>query len=92
MRLERKSMTKVTANAPNKAAAKTAAKPATDKVPIYKPPPNISMTHATPRPAPLLIPRMEESASGLRNITCSMSPQTDSTQPVRRAVRACGKR
>lgn len=59
---------------------------------LYKPPPNNSITQATPNPAPLLMPRIEASASGLRNIACNIRPHTDNTLPVSNAVRACGKR
>lgn len=54
--------------------------------------PNNSITQATPNPAPLLMPRIEASASGLRNIACNIRPHTDNTLPVSNAVRACGKR
>ena len=64
--VEKKKMSAMTAIAPMKAAISTAAKPLTCKEPMESPPPNNSMTKATPSPAPLLIPKTEGPASGLR--------------------------
>ena len=55
-------------------------------------PPSNSMTSATPKPAPLLMPKMLGPASGLRKAVCSMSPLTASAPPAKSAVTACGRR
>ena len=55
-------------------------------------PPPASMTRATPTLEPELIPRMDESARGLLNTVCSISPEADKAAPQSRAVRVCGKR
>lgn len=51
-----------------------------------------SMTKATPKLAPELIPSMEGSAKGLLNVVCNISPDAASAIPQRRAVMACGRR
>lgn len=45
---------------------------------------------ATPRPAPLLMPSMDGSASGFLNKVCIKSPDTDKAAPAKSAVMACG--
>ena len=55
-------------------------------------PPPRSMTMATPRLAPELIPRMEGPANGLLKAVWSMSPAPAKAAPHKRAVRACGTR
>ena len=55
-------------------------------------PPKNSMTTATHRLAPELIPNIEGPARGLRNEVWRSSPQTDNAPPERNAVRACGNR
>lgn len=64
--LERLNISKVTVVAPMNAAARTVAKPPMESMPTLTLPPYNSMTKATPSPAPLLMPRMDGSASGLR--------------------------
>ena len=54
------------------------------KIPVSK------MVMATPKPAPLLIPNMEGSASGFLNKVCIRSPATDKAAPANNAVIACG--
>ena len=61
-------------------------------VPAAMLPPPASMTRATPTLEPELIPRMDESAKGLLNTVCSISPEADRAAPQSRAVMACGKR
>lgn len=82
-----------TAAAPRKAPTTTvidADKLNPDVLPMN--PPNSNITTATPRLDPALIPRMPESAKGLRNAVCSKSPDTAIPIPVNKAVTACGYR
>ena len=51
-----------------------------------------NVIRATASEAPELIPRMEGSASGLRNKVCIIRPHTPSAPPATRAVMASGKR
>ena len=51
-----------------------------------------STTKATPRLAPLEIPKMDGSAKGLRNKVCISKPDTESPMPASKAVTACGNR
>ena len=90
--VEKKKMTAVTSMAPAKAATNTATKPDTLTEPAEKLPPRNSMTRATPRPAPLLMPKMPGPANGLRKAVCSMSPLTASAPPASVAVSVCGSR
>ena len=89
---EKKKMTSMTAMAPRKAAVSTAMNPDRATVPAVMLPPSSSMTRATPSPAPLLMPKMPGSASGLRNAVCSISPLAASAPPASTAVTACGRR
>ena len=90
--VEKKKMTVVTAMAPTKAAMMTATKPVSCSEPSESEPPRSSMTSATPTPAPLEMPKMEGSASGLRKAVCSSRPLAASEAPQSRAVMACGRR
>ena len=90
--VEKKKMTAITAMAPMKAASRMAAKPLTLTEPMERPPPRKSMTRATPRPAPLLMPKMLGPARGLRKAVCSIRPLTASEAPQKTAVMACGRR
>lgn len=67
-------------------------KPLTEYRLVETLPPNNSMTSATPRPAPLVMPKMDGPASGLRKAVCSNKPLTASALPLSSAVSACGKR
>lgn len=49
-------------------------------------PPPASITSATPKLAPELIPKMEESANGLLNTVCNISPEADKAAPQSKAV------
>ena len=89
---ERPKMTAVTSMAPAKAANKTAMKPVKVTPPAVRLPPMANMTRATPRPAPLLIPKTSGPASGFRKAVWSMSPLTAMAPPPNRAVRAWGRR
>ena len=55
-------------------------------------PPPKSMTMATPKLAPELMPRMEGPANGLLKAVCSMSPEPASAAPHSKAVKAWGIR
>ena len=54
--------------------------------------PKKSITKATPRFAPSLIPRIDGPASGFLKSVCSNKPLTASDAPANSAVIACGKR
>ena len=78
--------------APTKAARVT---PRLDHIPIVESaePPKIpvsNMVIATPKPAPLLIPSIEGSASGFLNRVCIKRPEMESAAPANMAVTACG--
>ncbi len=64
--LAKKRIRPITAMAPAKAAASTAMKPDSDTLPAVMLPPSSSMTNATPRLAPLLMPKTLGPARGLR--------------------------
>ena len=49
-----------------------------------------NITTPTPKLAPLLIPNIDGSASGLRNNVCINNPATDNAAPANKAVIACG--
>ena len=51
-----------------------------------------SMTKATPRLAPELMPKMEGSARGLLKVVCNISPDEANAIPQSKAVTACGRR
>ena len=90
--LEKKKMTAITAIAPTKAAKRMATKPETLTEPAEILPPKSNITSATPKPAPLLIPKILGPAKGLRKAVCSISPLTASAPPQSIAVMACGSR
>ena len=91
-RVEKKKITAITAMAPMNAARRIAAKPLMLTEPTEKPPPSMSITKATPSPAPLLIPKTLGPANGLRKAVCNISPLTASAAPQSIAVMACGSR
>ena len=90
--VEHSSSTAITAMAPAKAANNVAMKPLMVRLPADNAPPTWSITRATPRLAPLLMPKMEGPASGLRNAVCNSSPLAANAPPQRQAVMACGNR
>ena len=90
--VEKKKITAITAIAPMKAANRMAAKPLMLTEPTESPPPRNSITSATPRPAPLLIPNTLGPAKGLRKAVCSIRPLTAKAAPQSIAVMACGRR
>ena len=82
----------ITIAAPMNAAIITAKKPLTEISPAVILPPRSNITSATPRLAPLLIPKIDGPASGFLNAVCSNRPLTASAPPHKTAVMACGKR
>ena len=91
-RVEKKKISAMTVMAPTKAAARMATKPERLTEPAEMLPPRSNITKATPRPAPLLMPKMLGPAKGLRNAVCSISPLTANAPPQRMAVMAWGNR
>ena len=57
-------------------------------VPADMLPPKNSITNATPRLAPELMPRIDGPASGFLKAVCNISPQTASAPPQSNAVKA----
>ena len=51
-------------------------------------PPKNSITNATPRLAPELVPKIDGPASGFLKAVCNISPQTASAPPQNNAVKA----
>ena len=90
--VEKKKISAITNMAPTKAAARMATNPERLTEPAEILPPRSNITRATPRPAPLLIPKILGPASGLRKAVCSISPLTASAPPQSVAVMACGNR
>ena len=86
----------MTSMEPIKAAMIMASTPATcmsaPSMVVPTTPPIASMTSATPRDAPLVMPRMEGPANGFRKTVCSMSPLAANEAPHSKAVTACGRR
>ena len=64
--VEKSQISAITPMAPANAPAITAIKPDTDHAPAVMVPPEASITSATPKPAPLLMPKIDGSARGLR--------------------------
>ena len=91
-RVEKNRMIPMTVIEPMKAPIMTEMKPDRVNVPAVMVPAPASMTRATPRLAPELIPSMEGAASGLLNVVCSISPDAASAIPQSKAVTACGRR
>lgn len=91
-RVEKSSMRVVTVSAPMSAAVSTAANPIAERVATERLPPRTSITVATPRAAPDVIPNMSGPASGLRKVVCRSSPLAESAAPARSAVSAWGSR
>ena len=90
--VDRNRMNAIMANAPVMAPAITDRNPPKFTVDTAMPPPIPSITSAAPRLEPALIPSMEESARGLLNTVCNISPDTASAAPVSIAVVVCGTR
>ena len=86
--LEKNTITPRMAQAPAIAPATVAMYP--PKEPTV--PPKASITRATPRLAPSLIPRMDGPARGLWKRVCSSRPLTARAAPASRAVAAWGRR
>ena len=75
-----------TATAPKNAPNMTEKNPESVNTPVAMVPPPASITSATPKLAPELIPKMEESANGLLNTVCNISPEADKAAPQSKAV------
>ena len=91
--VERKRMSVVTAIAPMNAAANIATCPPRGRLAAPRtPPPKGSMTKATAKPAPLLMPNTSGPARGLTKAVCSISPLAAREVPANKAATACGKR
>ena len=82
----------MTADEPHKAPDITAIKPFRVRMSVDTLPLKSSITIATPKLAPLLMPKMEGPASGLLNDVCSINPDTASDAPHNMAVMAAGMR
>ena len=83
-------MSVVTAMAPMNAAANIATCPPRGR--LAAPPPKGSMTKATAKPAPLLMPNTSGPARGLAKAVCSISPLAARELPANKAATACGRR
>ena len=55
-------------------------------------PPKQSITKATPKLAPVSMPKIEGPANGLLNEVCNKSPLTARAAPASKAVTVCGTR
>lgn len=92
MRVDKKSNSAITTIEPINAPNTTGRKPDRVKDPAVIVPPAASITSATPKLEPEVIPKIEGPASGLLNAVCSSKPDTANAPPQRRAVKACGNR
>ena len=92
MKVERNRMTAMMSIEPMKAPISTDINPEKVTPPATMAPPVASITIATPRLAPLLIPRMDGPARGLLKAVCNINPDTAKELPHRSAVRAWGRR
>lgn len=90
--VEKKRISTIISMAPINAPSSTEKKPDRLNAPAVMLPPNSSMTKATPRLAPALMPRMDGPASGFLKAVCNISPQTANAPPQSSAVSAWGKR
>ena len=91
-KVERNRMMPMIREAPAKAPRMTERKPESVNAPALKVPPPASMTNATPKLAPELIPRIDASARGLLKTVWSIRPDADSAAPQSAAVMHCGRR
>ena len=86
--VEKKRISPIISIAPTKAPANTEKKPDKLKVPADMLPPNSSITNATPKLAPELMPKIDGPANGFLKAVCSINPQTASALPQSNAVMA----
>ena len=91
IKVEKNRMIPITSMEPMNAPIMTDRNPDKVNTPAVIVPAPASMTKATPKLAPELIPSMEGSAKGLLNVVCNISPDAASAIPQRRAVMACGR-
>ena len=92
IKVEKNRMIPITSMEPMNAPIMTDRNPDKVNTPAVIVPAPASMTKATPKLAPELIPSMEGSAKGLLNVVCNISPDAASAIPQRREVMACGRR
>ena len=92
IKVEKNRMIPITSMEPMNAPIMTDRNPDKVNTPAVIVPAPASMTKATPKLAPELMPSMEGSAKGLLNVVCNISPDAASAIPQRRAVMACGRR
>ena len=86
IKVEKNRMIPITSMEPMNAPIMTDRNPDKVNTPAVIVPAPASMTKATPKLAPELIPSMEGSAKGLLNVVCNISPDAASAIPQRRAV------
>ena len=86
IRTERKSTASITIIAPTNAPTTIERKPESTNCPVTILPPPANTTNATPKLAPELIPKIEESASGLLKTVCKINPDTANAAPQSKAV------
>ena len=92
MRVEKNRIAPMTTMEPMKAPNTIEKNPERVTPDVAMVPPPRSMTMATPRLAPELIPRIEGPANGLLKAVCSINPDPAKAAPHNRAVSACGIR
>ncbi len=90
--LDNKSSMIMTVADPHNAPDITAIKPFRVRMSVDSLPLKSSITMATPKLAPLLIPKIEGPASGLLNDVCNINPDTANDAPHNKAVMAAGIR
>ena len=86
--VEKNRISPIISIAPTNAPANTEKKPDKLNVPADMLPPKNSITNATPRLAPELMPKIDGPASGFLKAVCNISPQTASAPPQNNAVKA----
>ena len=92
IKVEKNRMIPITSMDPINAPIMTEIKPDKVNTPAVIVPAPASMTRATPRLAPELMPKMEGSARGLLKVVCNISPDEANAIPQSKAVTACGRR
>ena len=92
IKVEKNRMIPITSMDPINAPIMTEIKPDKVNTPAVIVPAPASMTKATPRLAPELMPKMEGSARGLLKVVCNISPDEANAIPQSKAVTACGRR
>lgn len=88
--VEKNRMTPMMNMAPMNAPVMMEKKPEMVYSPAVMVPPMKSMTRATPRLAPVFMPKMDGPANGLLKVVCSISPEEERAAPQNSAVRHWG--